>query len=75
MNKAGHYRMIAEQCRALAGVTPAAADRVALLEMAQRWMSLAEEREKLVREHPELFPSDADEPSEELGNLRIANGK
>ena len=60
MNKTTHYRAIAEQCRALAEATPQLEQRLALLDMAKRWTALADEREKLVREHPDFFPEEVE---------------
>ena len=54
MKKASEYRQHAEECRVLARSMPAGKDRDQLLEMATTWDTLAAERSKLVRRHPEL---------------------
>jgi hypothetical protein len=54
MKTASEYRKHAEECRVLARQMPAGEQREQLLEMARTWDSLAETREALVRNHPEL---------------------
>ncbi len=54
MKTALEYRKHAEECRALAKQMPEGEQRNQLLEMARTWESLAVERERLVRNHPEL---------------------
>ena len=54
MKTASEYRKHAQECRALAQQVPAGEQRHQLLEMARTWDSLAEDRERLVRRHPEL---------------------
>ena len=57
MKTAAEYRKHAQECRALANQVPAGEHRNQLLEMAKTWESLAQDREKLVRNHPELDTS------------------
>jgi len=57
MKTASEYRQHARECRALAQQVPAGEQRVQLLEMARTWDNLAADREKLVRNHPELDTS------------------
>ncbi|RDI61840.1 hypothetical protein [Microvirga subterranea] len=54
MKTASEYRKHAEECRVLARQVPEGEQREQLLEMARTWESLAETREGLVRNHPEL---------------------
>ncbi len=54
MKTAAEYRKHAQECRALAMQVPEGEQRNQLLEMARTWGNLAEDREKLVRNHPEL---------------------
>jgi hypothetical protein len=54
MKTAMEYRKHAEDCRKLARGVPEGEQRNQLLEMARTWDSLAETREGLVRNHPEL---------------------
>jgi hypothetical protein len=54
MKKASEYRKHAEECRALAKHVPQGEHRNQLLEMARTWDSLADDREVLVRRHPDL---------------------
>ena len=54
MKTAAEYKKHAEECRALAR------QRDQLLEMARTWDSLADTREGLVRNHPELSTGNAD---------------
>jgi hypothetical protein len=54
MKTAAEYRKHAEECRVLARQVPEGEQRDQLLEMARTWESLAETREGLVRNHPEL---------------------
>ncbi len=54
MKTASEYRKHAQECRVLAQQVPAGEQRNQLLEMARTWDRLAEDREKLVRNHPEL---------------------
>lgn len=55
-----------EECRHLARVVPAGAQRDQLLDMASTWDKLANDRSELVRRHPEL--AIGDEHQEETGN-------
>jgi hypothetical protein len=57
MKTAAEYRKHAEECRALAKQVPDGEHRNQLLEMARTWDNLAADREKLVRNHPELDTS------------------
>lgn len=57
MKTASEYRQHAQECRALAQQVPAGEQRDQLLEMARTWDNLAADREKLVRNHPELDTS------------------
>jgi hypothetical protein len=54
MKAALEYRKHAEECRVLARQVPEGEQRDQLLEMARTWESLADTREGLVRNHPEL---------------------
>jgi hypothetical protein len=54
MKTAAEYRKPAEECRVLAKQVPEGEHRDQLLEMARTWDNLAADREKLVRNHPEL---------------------
>jgi hypothetical protein len=54
VKKASEYRKHAEECRALARQVPEGPQREQLLEMARTWDNLANERDALVRKHPEV---------------------
>jgi hypothetical protein len=54
MKTAAEYRKHAEECRVLAKQVAEGEHRDQLLEMARTWDNLAADREKLVRNHPEL---------------------
>ncbi|EIM26763.1 hypothetical protein [Microvirga lotononidis] len=54
MKTAAEYRKHADECRVLAKQVPEGEQRTQLLEMARTWDNLAVDREKLVRNHPEL---------------------
>jgi hypothetical protein len=54
MKTATEYLKHAEECRMLARQMPEAEQREQLLEMARTWEDLAQTREGLVRNHPEL---------------------
>ena len=54
MKKAQDYRRHALECRALAGKAQNEEHRAHLLTMADNWDSLASERERFVRDYPEL---------------------
>ena len=60
MKTAAEYKKHAEECRALARQVPDGEQRNQLLEMARTWDSLADTREGLVRNHPELSTGDAE---------------
>jgi hypothetical protein len=64
MKTAAEYRKHAEECRVLARQMPEGEQREQLLEMARTWESLAETREGLVRNHPELNTDKAQAPGE-----------
>ncbi len=51
MKKASEYRKHAEECLALAKQVPEGEQREQLLEMARTWNVLAEDRERLTRQH------------------------
>jgi len=57
MKTAVEYRKHAEECRVLAKQVPEGEQRNQLLEMARTWDNLAADREKLVRNHPDLTPT------------------
>ena len=57
MKKTSEYRRHAEECRGLALKAATEEHRAQLLKMADTWASLAEERERMVERHPELFPA------------------
>ena len=57
MKTAAEYRKHADEWRVLAKLSPEGEQRNQLLEMARTWDNLAAEREKLVRNHPELDTS------------------
>ena len=57
MKTAAEYRKHAEECRVLAKQVAEGEHRNQLLEMARTWDNLAADREKLVRNHPELDTS------------------
>ena len=54
MKTAAEYWKHAQECRVLARQMPEGEQRDQLLKMVRTWESLAETREKLVRNHPEL---------------------
>jgi hypothetical protein len=54
VKKASEYRKHAEECRALAKQVPEGPQRDQLLEMARTWDNLADDRDALIRKHPEL---------------------
>ena len=51
MKKASEYRKHAEECLALSKQVPEGEQRKQLLEMARTWNALAEDRERVTREH------------------------
>ncbi len=53
MKTASEYLRHAEECRALAAQMTTGEQREQLLEMAEVWERLAQERSDLVRKHPE----------------------
>ena len=64
MKTAAEYRKHAEECRVLARQMPEGEQREQLLERARTWESLAETREGLVRNHPELDSGKAQIPGQ-----------
>ncbi|MXQ14682.1 hypothetical protein [Microvirga makkahensis] len=58
MKKASEYRKHAEECRILAKQVPEGPQRDQLLEMARTWDKLADDRDALIRKHPELAMPD-----------------
>jgi hypothetical protein len=64
MKTAAEYRKHAEECRMLARQMPEGEQRAQLLEMARTWDNLAETREGLVRNHPELNTGKAQVPGQ-----------
>ena len=54
MRKASQYRQNAVECRSLAAKMETEDQRKLLLEMAEHWEGLAEDRAALVRKYPEL---------------------
>jgi hypothetical protein len=62
MKTAAEYRKHTEECRMLARQMPEGEQRAQLLEMARTWENLAETREGLVRNHPELNTGKAQVP-------------
>ncbi|HEU6441731.1 MAG TPA: hypothetical protein VFF38_05180 [Microvirga sp.] len=58
MKKASEYRKHAEECRILAKQVPEGPQRDQLLEMARTWDNLANDRDALVKKHPELAQTD-----------------
>jgi hypothetical protein len=58
VKKASEYRKHAEECLALAKQLPDGEHRKQLLEMARTWNALAEDRERVTREHSDPHASD-----------------
>ena len=54
MRKASEFRRHADECRALARNAGNEEQRRQLLDMANTWEQIAEERERLIARHPEL---------------------
>lgn len=54
MKKASEYRQHAQECRSLAAAMESPEQREQLLEMARHWDKLAEDRARLIRNHPDL---------------------
>ncbi|HVI31039.1 hypothetical protein [Phenylobacterium sp.] len=64
MKKASEYRQHARQCRTLAASLDGEA-RAQLLEMAATWDRMADDRARLVRNHPDLgLEGEAEEEGE-----------
>ena len=64
MKKASEYRKHAEECRILAKQVPEGPQRDQLLEMARTWDALADDRDALIRKHPELAQTDEQDKPE-----------
>jgi hypothetical protein len=54
MKKASEYRQHAKECRALAASMESEDQREQLLQMADHWEKLADDRARLVGRHPDL---------------------
>jgi hypothetical protein len=54
VKKAAEYRQHAQECRTLARTTRDETQRHQLLNMASTWDKLADERDWLFREHPDV---------------------
>lgn len=54
MKKASEYRLHAKECRELASQMESAEQRSMMLQMADHWEKLAEDRLALIEKHPEL---------------------
>jgi len=54
MDKATEFRQHAEQCRRLAEQMENSEQRAQLLQMAETWEKLAEDRAQMITRHPEL---------------------
>ena len=54
MKKASEYREHARECRALASHMESPEQREAMLQMANHWDKLADDRAALIHKHPEL---------------------
>lgn len=62
MKKASEYRVHAKECRDLASQMESAEQRAMMLQMAEHWDKLAEDRLALIQKHPELaHPGERDE--------------
>ena len=62
MKKFSEYRQHAEECRVLAHRMEQGEHRDQLLTMAETWDRLADDREALIRRHPEIaFPGEREE--------------
>jgi hypothetical protein len=53
--KVADYLRHAAECRSLAATAATVERRRVMLDLADRWLALAEEREMLARDHPDLF--------------------
>jgi hypothetical protein len=66
MRKASEFRRHAQECRVLARNADRPEQRAQLLQMANTWDQIADERERLIARHPELATSaEQDEGSSE----------
>jgi hypothetical protein len=62
MKKASESRDHAQECRALASQMESPEQRDQMLQMAEHWDRLAEDRMALIRKHPDLaMPGEHDE--------------
>jgi hypothetical protein len=63
LKKASEYTQHAHECRVLARNAQNEEQRIQVLKMAETWDSLAVERTRLVRDHPELVKQTEGTPS------------
>lgn len=54
MKKASEYRVHAHECRQLAAAMESPEQREQMLQMAEHWERLADDRTNLIAKHPEL---------------------
>jgi hypothetical protein len=54
VKKASEYREHARECRALAGAMESSDQRALMLQMAEHWDKLANDRIALIERHPDL---------------------
>jgi hypothetical protein len=54
MKKASEYREHARECRQLAAAMESDEQRTLMLQMAEHWDNLADDRTALIERHPEL---------------------
>jgi hypothetical protein len=54
MRKASEFRRHAKECRVLARNADRPEQRAQLIQMADTWEQIADERERLIARHPEL---------------------
>jgi hypothetical protein len=67
MKKASEYRLHAKECRDLAAHMEQAPQREQLLEMADHWEKLAQDRVALITNHPELAHAGEQEEEAQRG--------
>lgn len=70
MRKASEYRQHAKECRDLAAHMEQAPQREQLIEMAEHWEQLAEDRAALIARHPELAHEGEREEEARIGAPR-----
>ena len=58
MKKASEYQLHAQECRSLAGSMDRPEQRAQMLQMAEHWERLANDRSELITRHPELAHED-----------------